>query len=73
MSGPEHYVEAERLVAEVIDGDYAKGRYTATELLAAAQVHATLASAAAAALVGTATEDRAWAEVAAARFSPDGS
>ncbi|MCX4827133.1 hypothetical protein OG746_26935 [Streptomyces sp. NBC_01016] len=50
MTGPEHYVEAERLVAEAaVDG--AEGtRFVRPENLAAAQVHATLALAAATAM-----------------------
>lgn len=43
MNGPEHYAEAERLLEEM---DYS----TSADTLAAAQVHATLALAAATAL-----------------------
>jgi hypothetical protein len=70
MTGPEHYVEAERLLA--LADRHAKGvtyeqEWTLT--LTAAQVHATLAVAAATA-VGTAGPDgHAWADVAATRLS----
>ncbi|MFD7774317.1 hypothetical protein [Streptomyces sp. NPDC059753] len=46
MTGPEHYTEAEDLLAQVKDNGYGDGSYTA-DLLAAAQIHATLAHAAA--------------------------
>lgn len=45
MTGPQHYAEAQRLLAIVKRGAY-KGDDTAS-LIAAAQVHATLAQAAA--------------------------
>jgi len=70
MTGPEHYVEAERLLA--LADRHTKGvtyeqKWTLT--LTAAQVHATLAVAAATA-VGTAGPDgHAWADVAATRLS----
>lgn len=48
MTGPEHYNRAEQLLREVRDG-HQEGTDVAT-ILAAAQVHATLASAAATAL-----------------------
>ena len=70
MTGPEHYAEAERLLA--LADRHAKGvtyeqEWTLT--LTAAQVHATLAVAAATA-VGTAGPDgHAWADVAATRLS----
>jgi hypothetical protein len=74
MTGPEHYAEAERLLAEgrprVIPG---YGEVTTTDLnpesVAAAQVHATLALAAATALsddCGLRGDDyTAWRQVAA--------
>ncbi|MFJ7067537.1 hypothetical protein [Streptomyces sp. NPDC101115] len=50
MTGPEHYVEAERLLADA-STDGAEGTYfVRPENLAAAQVHATLALAAATAM-----------------------
>ena len=70
MTGPEHYAEAERLLA--LADRHTRGvtydqEWTLT--LTAAQVHATLALAAATA-VGTAGPDgHAWADVAATRLS----
>ncbi|MGW0780400.1 hypothetical protein [Streptomyces sp. NPDC002913] len=61
MTGPEHYREAERLV---------KDEYRTAESIAAAQVHATLALAAATALIdekprgGSFDAYRAWESVA---------
>ena len=54
-TGPEHYQEAERLIKWVTnhDGDIHNGKDTAA-CLAAAQVHATLAQAAAVAMAGRA-------------------
>jgi len=68
MTGPEHYAEAERLLAlaDRHSQGAAYGREWAVTLTAA-QVHATLALAAATA-VGTAGPDgHAWADVAATR------
>src|SRR5438034_7783263 len=66
MTGPEHYAEAERLLA--VADRHTSGVTYGQEwalTLAAAQVHATLAIAAATA-VGTAGPDRtAWADIAA--------
>ncbi len=70
MTGPEHYAEAERLlaVANRNNTDAADGQER-TQTLSAAQVHATLALAAATA-VGTAGPDRqAWIDVAATKLS----
>ncbi len=68
MTGPDHYAEAERLLA--LAGRHSKGATYGQEwtpTLAAAQIHATLALAAATA-VGTAGPDsRAWADVAATK------
>ena len=70
MTGPEHYAEAERLLA--LADRHTRGvtyeqEWTLT--LTAAQVHATLALAAATA-VGTAGADgHTWADVAATRLS----
>ncbi len=73
MTGPEHYLEAERLLGAVEktpDG-WGEGAEYCRQELAAAQVHATLALAAAAALPAILAywgEDsgtpREWAEVA---------
>ena len=70
MTGPEHYLEAESLLGSAVEaeGGSADERY----LLAAAQVHATLASAAATALgTGGAPVDdwREW-RLAAGRVKP---
>lgn len=48
-SGPEHFKEAERLIELVEAGDSSDTMLAADELLTAAQVHATLALAAASA------------------------
>jgi len=72
MTGPEHYAEAERLLA-VADRHASGVTYSPewTLTLTAAHVHATLALAAATA-VGAAGPDRpAWAEIAATK--PSGS
>ena len=70
MTGPEHYAEAERLLA--LADRHTRGVTYDHEwalTLNAAQVHATLALAAATA-VGTAGPDsHAWADVAATRLS----
>jgi hypothetical protein len=58
MTGPEHFREAERILTQVISGDYDAARYLDTTMVAMAQMHATLAMAAAAA-VGTA-EPMRW-------------
>ena len=70
MTGPEHYVEAERLLA--LADRHAKGvtyeqKWTLT--LTAAQVHATLAVAAATAVSTAGPDGHAWADVAATRLS----
>src|ERR1700758_3395513 len=70
MTGPEHYAEAERLLT-LADRHTRGGTYDQEWMLTltAAQVHATLALAAATA-VGTAGPDgHAWADVAATRLS----
>jgi hypothetical protein len=72
MTGPEHYQEAERLVstagADALDDDFTREEWLAfrTADLAAAQVHATLALAAATALApaGYSQDKTAWREVA---------
>ena len=68
MTGPEHYAEAERLLTDAFD-EVRHGDPAEAVVLAQAQVHATLALAAATA-VGTAGPDgHAWAEVAATKPS----
>lgn len=71
MNGPEHYREAERLISDATDndGDISATDEFVTATLAAAQVHATLALAAATALndaeEGMALADnRAWKNAA---------
>jgi len=50
MTGPDHYAEAEEIINQVVTGGYDKSRYSDTDMLAMAQVHATLALTAANAL-----------------------
>jgi hypothetical protein len=64
MTGPQHYQEAERILAGILEGRYDESERPGSELLAVAQVHATLAHAAASALGVSVTETRAWAGVA---------
>jgi hypothetical protein len=64
MTGPEHYREAEQLLGARRSGESAED---AASRLAEAQIHATLALAAATALTGNAEADRAWRDVAEAR------
>jgi hypothetical protein len=70
MTGPKHYHEAEELLVKAHEylgrGD---GPESAAVWAAVAQVHATLALAAASALRTTAAEGRAWAAVAGTKFS----
>lgn len=68
MTGPEHYRQAERLLAEAaVEG--AEGIYfVRPENLAAAQAHATLALAAATALSGE--DESAWREAVGVPRSP---
>jgi hypothetical protein len=63
MTGPEHYYEAQRLLA---DPNYGEPKGIArSEVVAAAQVHATLALAAATALSGASPPDmQAWRDAA---------
>ena len=73
MTGPEHFRRAEQLTAEAHKHlGQGEGQATAAVWAAVAQVHATLALAAATA-VGTAGADgRAWAEAAGTRLAPSG-
>lgn len=77
MTGPEHYIRSEQLLREVRDG-HQEGTDVAA-ILAAAQVHATLAHAAASALSspdrGASVSDvrsdrRAWEQTAAVQPDP---
>ena len=68
MTGPDHYAEAERLLA--LAGRHSKGATYDQEwmpTLAAAQIHATLALAAATAVGAAGPDSRAWADVAATK------
>lgn len=71
MTGPEHYREAERLLKSASDNFLRTGKPGSA--LEAAQVHATLALAAATAIPTARTqlvaEMKAWAEVAATKHS----
>jgi hypothetical protein len=70
MTGPDHYAEAGRLLA--LAERHSSGATYGPEwtlTLAAAQVHATLALAAATAGGTAGPDSRAWADVAAARLS----
>jgi hypothetical protein len=73
MTGPDHFRKAEELTEKAHEylgqGD---GQENAALWAAVAQIHATLALAAATAL-GTAAEGRAWADVAGTKFSAGGS
>jgi hypothetical protein len=73
VTGPDHYREAERLLTELVSINPGGGEmHRASEVaLAAAQVHATLALAAASAVGTSAAESRAWADAAGTR--PGGS
>jgi hypothetical protein len=73
MNGPAHYSRAEEIAehaATLIEAGDHSG--VAPVWAALAQVHATLASAAAAALGSSAQESRAWADVAGTRLSGRG-
>ncbi len=73
MTGPEHYAEAERLLT--LADRHARGVTHAQEwtlTLTAAQVHATLALAAATAIGAAGPDHHAWADVAATRPSASG-
>jgi hypothetical protein len=69
MTGPEHYNEAQQLLADPNYGE-PKG-IGRSETIAAAQVHATLALAAATALTGNSPQEaQAWLNAAGTK--PDG-
>lgn len=75
MTGPEHYREAERLLAHTeysVPVRYGAGAECARQQLAAAQVHATLANTAAAALSdGTSADRMAWLAAVSAQENPE--
>jgi hypothetical protein len=69
MTGPEHYLEAERILTEVSAGELDASVLDRDQLLIAAQVHALLASAAATAVSSSALDGRAWADAAGTKPS----
>jgi hypothetical protein len=63
VTGPEHYLEAERLLGALAGKD--RGTFPQEDrVVAEAQVHATLALAAATALIGSGLESAAWRDSA---------
>ena len=73
MTGPDHYRKAEELTAKAHEYlGHGDGQDSAAVWAAVAQIHATLALAAATALGTTAAEGRAWADVAGSKFSAGG-
>ena len=72
MTGPEHYRPAEQLAGKADEYlGQGEGQDTAGAWAAAAQVHATLARAAATA-VDSPADSRAWADAAGTRLSAQG-
>ena len=69
MTGPDHYRQAEELTAKAHDYLGQGEGQSAAVWAAVAQIHATLALAAATALGTTAANGRAWTEVAGTKFS----
>jgi hypothetical protein len=70
MTGPDHYRQAEQLTAKAHDYlGQGEGQDSAAVRAAVAQIHATLALAAATALGTTAADGRAWHEVAGTKYS----
>ena len=70
MTGPDHYRKAEELAAKAHEYlGQGEGQHSAAVWADVAQIHATLALAAATALGTTAAEGRAWADVAGTKFS----
>jgi hypothetical protein len=68
MTGPDHYRKAEELAAKARGYlGQGEGQESAALWAAVAQIHATLALAAATALGATAAEGRAWAETAGSK------
>jgi hypothetical protein len=65
VTGPEHYREAERIMREMTIVEDGRVQEAALpEAMAAAQVHAILALAAATGVEATGADGRAWIEVA---------
>ena len=69
MTGPEHYLEAERLLADRHNLRSDHMGVVAEEVAAHAQVHATLALAAATALAAESLDLRAWRDAAGTKLS----
>ena len=70
MTGPDHYGKAEELAAKAHDYlGQGEGQDSAAAWAAVAQVHATLALAAATSLETIAANGRAWHEVAGTNLS----
>jgi hypothetical protein len=71
MTGPEHYRKAQQLAAEADKHlGQGEGQDTAAAWAAAAQVHATLALAAATALAPSGADHQAWIKAAGPEPSP---
>ena len=66
VTGPEHYRRAENLAEEAYN-QFGDDQEFAAGLAAVAQIHATLALAAATALGGAGTDEREWRAVARKR------
>lgn len=65
MTGPDHYLKAEELAAKAANYlGQGEGQESAAVWAAVAQIHATLALAAATALGKTAADSHAWADAA---------
>jgi hypothetical protein len=65
MTGPDHYRKAEELAAKAHEYlGQGEGQHSAAVWAAVAQIHASLALAAATALGTRAADSRAWADVA---------
>ena len=69
MTGPDHYRKAEELAAKADEYlGQGEGQHSAAVWAAVAQIHATLALAAATALGPTAADGRALADVAGTKY-----
>ena len=64
MTGPENYQEAEEIITQVLHDSYDTSKYSIADMAALAQVHATLAAAAATAIGSDSSEKRSWLDVA---------
>jgi hypothetical protein len=69
MTGPDHYRKAEELAVKADEYlGQGEGQQSAAVWAAVAQIHATLALAAATALAKTGPDGRAWADVAGSKY-----